>query len=607
MKVKLIGLIAISLILVVANGFRGKPKQPMEYYGPYLLQELEYCIAELTKIRSNKTDLKLMRSSYHESRKHYKHIELFIEYCSPVESKYSINGPLVLKSDPEYGNKIFYPCGFQAIEEMLFDSENLDTNKLIRLVNDLLIELDKLKIYYQSIDLANEELLEMLQYELYRISSLNLNGYDATITLTGLQETIWCLDGMSELIECFGKSNLANKEVKKLGAVLSRQLDLSKSALMKGKTYNDFNRLPFIQLHINSLNKTIVKYHNATGLPWTQAKRALNLNNEFLFAEESFNMRYFSIYFNDTINLGLKRYIGEKIFFDPIISGNNGRSCATCHNPDLGFTDGFPKSIAMNESDELPRNAPTLLNVSFQQAFFYDGRAYQLEQQIIDVIHNPFEMAGDLTQITRLIQTNKDYKKLFSKAFDGTHDTMITPYAIISCLAEYERSLVSLNSRFDQFLRGDLKAMNSREINGYNLFAGKALCGSCHFFPIFNGTVPPFFNDTEFEILGTPSNANNQSLDPDLGRFNTTGVEIHKFAFKTPTVRNIELTAPYMHNGIYKTLDEVIEFYHKGGGLGFGFEVPNQTLPFDSLQLSITEKEEIVLFLKTLTDTTSYR
>ena len=135
-------------------------------------------------------------------------------------------------------------------------------------------------------------------------------------------------------------------------------------------------------------------------------------------------------------------------------------------------------------------------------------------------------------------------------------------------------------------MHGNKNKLNAREIKGYNLFAGKALCGSCHFFPLFNGTVPPYFNDSEFEIIGTPEDSSNKMLDRDKGRYSVTNFDEQMHAFKTPTVRNIEFTGPYMHNGIYTTLEEVVEFYHKGGGAGFNYMVPNQTLPFDSLQLS---------------------
>jgi cytochrome c peroxidase len=606
MKKQTLFLFVILLLVVLLPSFRFTSKHPMEVYRPYLLKEMEEVIKTLELISHSTHSRAKMQDYYHKARKHYKHIELFVEACSPIESKFSLNGPLVPKSDPEYGSKVFYPNGFQAIEEILFSDEEIDSTKLQSYLRDLTIEFDKLRIYYSTIQIEDEILLEMLQYELYRITSINLNGYDATITLTGLQETIWCLDGMEVLIKSFSYYNKSNKKVKELQLKILYQLNKGRYLLKKGEDYHSFNRLQFIRAFVNVINKSLVDHHNATGLPWTNYKKALNLNNAYLFGEESLNMGFFSIYYNTTPNQKEKQELGEKIFFDPILSNDNTISCATCHDPRLVFTDGFPKSIAHNRKDELTRNAPTLLNVAFQQSFFYDGRVYQLEQQVIDVIHNPTEVGGDLIKIAAKLQTNETYKLLFEKAFEGTTDAQITPYAVVVCLSEFERKLISLNSRFDRYLRGDETTMNSREINGYNLFAGKALCGSCHFFPLFNGTVPPIFKDTEFEVLGTPLAADNKTLDRDLGRYEVTKNQIHKFSFKTPTLRNIELTAPYMHNGAYTTLEQVIDFYHKGGGAGLGFNVPNQTLPFDSLLLTPTEKEDIILFLKTLTDTTSY-
>jgi cytochrome c peroxidase len=327
------------------------------------------------------------------------------------------------------------------------------------------------------------------------------------------------------------------------------------------------------------------------------------LNEGFLFGKESFNVQYFAMNSYDTTHYQQQAQLGKLLFFDPVLSGNNKRACASCHQPKKAFTDGLPKNKDFSEMGFLSRNTPGLLNVIYQKAFFYDGRAIELEKQIMDVVHSKNEMQGDLDEVVNKLRRSNEYKQLFKEAFMGSSDTAITSYSIQRAITQYEKALISLDSRFDKYLHGNKDMLSTREIDGYNLFAGKALCGSCHFFPLFNGTVPPFFRDSEFEVIGTPEDAGNKRLDSDEGRFSFTRIEVQKHAFKTPTVRNSELTAPYMHNGVYATLEEVIEFYHKGGGAGFNFEVPNQTLPFDSLKLSPKEKQNIVLFLKTLTDT----
>ncbi len=152
-------------------------------------------------------------------------------------------------------------------------------------------------------------------------------------------------------------------------------------------------------------------------------------------------------------------------------------------------------------------------------------------------------------------------------------------------------------------MRGNKSAMTASQRQGFNLFVGKGKCSTCHFLPLFNGTVPPKYAKTEQEILGTAKDGSNSTLDPDLGRgkFHET-VEFLQHSFKTPTLRNIAKTAPYMHNGGYKTLKEVMNFYNKGGGLGLGFKVKNQTLPPNPLNLSDQEIDKIIDFMGALSD-----
>ncbi len=189
---------------------------------------------------------------------------------------------------------------------------------------------------------------------------------------------------------------------------------------------------------------------------------------------------------------------------------------------------------------------------------------------------------------------------------DEMHGDSAVSNEVRRAVAAYVRSLTSLNSRFDRYVRGEDVPYSSEERLGFNLFMGKGLCGTCHFAPLFNGTVPPAYTQTESEVIGVPSRAvtRNASIDPDLGRFAITRRPTQRHAFKTPTLRNVELTAPYMHNGVYRTLEEVLDFYNRGGGAGIGSEVPNQTLPFDKLDLTTAEQRAIIAFLRTLTDTT---
>jgi len=167
------------------------------------------------------------------------------------------------------------------------------------------------------------------------------------------------------------------------------------------------------------------------------------------------------------------------------------------------------------------------------------------------------------------------------------------------------RSLHALSSRFDRAARGDTTALTTDERRGFAVFMGKARCGTCHFLPLFNGTMPPDFVGSEPEIIGVPEQpvVRGARLDPDPGRGGVDHEATHRFAFRVPTLRNVALTAPYMHNGAYARLEQVVDFYNRGGGSGVGAVVPSQTLPARQLHLDSTEKRQLVAFLNALTDT----
>lgn len=262
--------------------------------------------------------------------------------------------------------------------------------------------------------------------------------------------------------------------------------------------------------------------------------------------------------------------LGRKLFFEKALSGSNTRSCATCHQPDKFFSDGLVKNSSL-EGGLLPRNTPGLTYTAYQHAQFWDGRAKSLEEQIMAVMHSKQEMdAVDDTVLHRL----KGY----------------TMPQIVSSLAAYVSTLGNFSSPFDRYIAGDHRAMTTQQQHGFNLFMGKGQCGTCHFAPVFNGSTPPLYERTEFEVLGVPE-------DKDPGRFSVLPIDLYYGAFKTPSVRNTAVTAPYMHNGVHATMEEVIDFYNNGG-----MHVPNQTLSDRPLQLDSAEKKAIIAFMTALTD-----
>jgi cytochrome c peroxidase len=295
--------------------------------------------------------------------------------------------------------------------------------------------------------------------------------------------------------------------------------------------------------------------------------------------------------------------LGAALFRDVRLSDAGDRSCASCHHPEQAFTDGLRRSAVRAGTRGVLRNAPTVINSGVQVGAFADLRTMYLEDQVTDVLGNPAEMHGAPERAAERLGRDTAVVRRFREAYPEANG--VTGVGVRRALAAYLRSLTRLNSRVDRALRGAPGALDDEERLGFTLFAGKGKCATCHFLPLTNGTVPPMFAESEVEVIGVPEQAvtRGATLDPDLGRFLVTRAEPHRHAFRTPSVRNAAVTAPYMHNGAYRTLAEVVDFYNRGGGAGIGARVPNQTLPFSSLDLDAREQRALVRFMEALTDT----
>ena len=244
----------------------------------------------------------------------------------------------------------------------------------------------------------------------------------------------------------------------------------------------------------------------------------------------------------------VKAELGKKLFFDPRLSGSGQISCASCHDPDLAFADG--RAVAFgHQRKELKRNAPTALNTAFNASLFWDGRADSLEQQAADVINNQDEMHASARFVRERLNGVPGYTNTFAAAF-GSPDVTLDRAA--QAIATFERTLTSRGNRFDSFLRGDTNALSDEAIRGLHLFRTTARCINCH-----NG---PNFTDGRFHNEGLTYYGRKYE---DLGRYQVTKDPQDVGRFKTPTLRNIARTAPYMHNGLFD-LDGVLNMYNAG-------------------------------------------
>ncbi|HSG73342.1 MAG TPA: cytochrome c peroxidase [Planctomycetaceae bacterium] len=268
--------------------------------------------------------------------------------------------------------------------------------------------------------------------------------------------------------------------------------------------------------------------------------------------------------------------LGKQLYFDPRLSVDNTISCASCHDPAKGWSNGEQFATGI-KGQKGGRNSPTVLNAAYHRFQFWDGRAGSLEEQALGPIQNPIEMGETLDNVVKKLNAIDGYKQQFQKVFgtDATAD------GIAKAIAAYERTVLTGNAPYDKFKAGDESALSESAQRGMKLFFGKASCSSCH--------TGSNFTDNAFHNIGVGTDAET----PDIGRAELSKLSGDTGSFKTAGLRDIARSAPYMHDGSLKTLEEVVDYYNKGG-------VPNDHLDEEIFPLKLTdeEKRDLVTFLK---------
>lgn len=519
--------------------------------------QLQQSIAALKT--GDATSLLHIRQVLRECRTSYKSIAFFLAYFFTSEA-YVFNSPAKYEIEEPY---IEYeePVGMQQIEALLYDPHVYQRKEELAAQATVLVQTaaDLPSLLYQF-SATDQQVLESLQQELVRIMTLYITGYDAPLLKSGITEAAAALSAIDTVLMPY--NNLVAKDS------ITYYLQQCRHALDTATDFDTFDRLSFLA-------------DNALPL-----QRLLQNRKHHLFHPEALDKKMFP-------HGGIPgdTALGRRLFFETALSGNNTRSCATCHQPGRYFTDGLIRNMSLQEHKVLPRHTPGLLYASYQYSQFWDGRVKSLEEQVLSVMHSRQEMdANDDTVLVRLHQMPA-YAK-------------ITMLQVQSALAAYLRTLAPFDAPFDRYIAGDKRALTAEQQQGGNLFMGKAQCGTCHFAPVFNGLIPPLYDRTEFEVLGAPANDDllHPQVDADSGRLSFFPIDLYRGAFKTPTVRNAAATAPYMHNGALHSMEQVIEFYDKGGGNGIGLSVPNQTLSAIPLGLTATEKKALIAFMEALRD-----
>jgi len=312
--------------------------------------------------------------------------------------------------------------------------------------------------------------------------------------------------------------------------------------------------------------KEVPAFNPAKEAPWLKVPLGLDNENLFIPAGNPLTPE--------------KVELGKLLYFDTRLSADNTVSCATCHDPEKVWTDQAAVSTGI-KGQKGARSAPTVVNATYMGLQFWDGRAADLEEQALGPLVNPIEMGNkNHDEVVKKLAAVAGYKPYFQKAFGSDQ---VTKGNIAKAIASFERTVLSGNSRYDRWTYGEATAMKTSEIRGRDLFFGKANCTRCH--------AGPNFSDSMFHNLGVGTDKSK----PDEGRFVVTKAKEDRGAFKTPTVREITKTEPYMHDGSEKTLEEVVAFYNKGGIKNANLDP--RMLP---LNLSDQEKADLVSFMKAL-------
>lgn len=551
------------------------------------------------------------RQQLRDCRLRYKKIEFFLEY-------FFKSSAVVYNSAPKYEIEEPYmeyqePVGLQVIEALLHE-EDVVAQKAALLAQMEVINSsaqDLLSLLY-GFGGDDKQILESVRIELIRIYTLGISGFDAPLLKSGIEESYEALNGVKFVLTPYLEKHPSDS--------VTYYLDKSLQYLHAAKDFDSFDRLRFLQQYALPLQRTLGVMIREMQLMQNTTGGVLNYDAADLFSKNAINIDVFPSV-GRILNPALLKFaninpyaasgkalnpalikLGKMLFTEKALSGNNQISCATCHRPEQHFTDGLKTSVAFDGHSNVKRNAPSLLYGGFQYGQFWEGRVKSLEAQTLEVMENPLEMNGDhVVMISRLLQLPA-YPHLFKEVF---RDSVITKEKVSDALAAFVRSLNPRNSPFDQYMTGDTTALKAEQVRGFNLFMGKAQCGTCHFAPLFNGLVPPLYQITELEVLGTPKNEDlaNPVADNDKGRYDVFPLSYYEQAFKTPTVRNVSATGPYMHNGSFTTLENVVEFYNKGGGNGIGLHTPTQTLSALPLQLTKQEVNDVAAFMRSLEDT----
>ena len=601
----------ILLAIVIASSFRIKTEETQ--YGTFYARSLDsFSVAQqdlLTKIRaaspSSPVDRKDIRAAIAAARPALKQVDFWLRYLEPIAYK-KINGPLPVEWENEVFEKFEKPYKRDGagltLAELYLNQDVVSKDSLLHLIQ---LSIDAVKTF-RADSITNQLKTPDHFFLCNRLFLLNLaaiytTGFECPDKGRVIPELNAMMTGTRNIYLNYNQSFPAVQITKEYLALYDKAVDFVEH---QPRDFVRFDHFSFIKNYINPLfsinQKLIVQYgivsHSTND--YTLNNGINSIFDKGLYTPQ--NTKGIFSMVDDSEALSEIRAIGKLLFYDPILSGNNSRSCASCHKPKQYFTDTtLATNLQFDGEHRLPRNTPTLINVVYNHLLMLDGRHISLQNQGKDVITNPIEMGGSEQEVIKKVLSCREYKSAFKKFLKLTpEENEITLGHIVSAITFYYRDFSNYYSSFDDAMN-DGRPLARDAISGFNLFMGKAQCGTCHYVPQFNGVPPPYIG-SEFEVIGVPADTAYSRLSEDKGRYVANPAFETMNAFRTGSIRNAAHTKPYMHNGVFRTLDDVITFYDAGGGSGKKLKVTNQTLASDPLKLTASERTELIAFIHSL-------
>lgn len=607
-------LIILVLVTAVFSFSFDQTTNPDRYHDNYMERNhnfKESLVDLLGTIQSSdinsEEDIAAITEKIHEARFKLKSIDFWARYMEPIAYR-NLNGPLPVEWETEVFEKFEPPYkreGKGLTQAALYlEEENITKEHLTQLVKN---SVDAADVFVAdsitSRMKTHDHFFLCNRVYLLNLSAIYTTGFECPDTSSIIPELRNMMADVNTIYnsynESYSKQPLPSEYITLYNKAVTFVNDQSSA-------FSEFDHFTFIKDYINPLfiqNQKLLntyKVFSRSMVDYTLNKKVVSIFNKEIYQGQ--NPKGIFLRVDDEKALKEIDRLGKLLFYDPILSANNMRSCASCHKPTEYFTDTLvATSLQFNQKDALPRNTPSLINAPYNHLIMMDGKHISLQDQTVDVMTNAIEMGSKQEDVLEKIMSCNEYSKSFKKLLKYTPtEKEVTLDHISSAVTFYYAKFSNYYAPFDNAMN-KTGMVDASVKHGFNIFMSKAQCGTCHFVPQFNGVKPPFVG-SEFEVLGVPEDTTYTALSNDMGRYEVHKADEMKNAFRTGSIRNIAYTKPYMHNGVFNTIEEVVEFYNAGGGAGRGLVVSNQTLGVDSLGLSSVEKEHLIKFMTSLNE-----